>query len=293
MMREMVCKITGEIQKPLSGRSTTCLPAIRKSANEGRLSMNEILKLDNVEKYYGNKANLTKAVDKISFSVEKGEFVGIMGASGSGKTTLLNCISTIDRVTAGHIYVGDKDITTIRGNELNKFRREELGFIFQDFNLLDTLTGYENIALALSIQNVKPKEIDSRIQEVAKRLGIEEVLNKYSYQMSGGQKQRVAAARALITNPKLILADEPTGALDSKSSRYLLESMKEMNEGLAATILMVTHDAFTASYASRVIFIKDGKIFNEIRRGDDTRKQFFNRIIEVVTVLGGSLNDAL
>lgn len=275
-----------------SGRNPR-IPACRMSANEGRLSMNEILKLDNVEKYYGNKANLTKAVDKISFSVEKGEFVGIMGASGSGKTTLLNCISTIDRVTAGHIYVGDKDITTIRGNELNKFRREELGFIFQDFNLLDTLTGYENIALALSIQNVKPKEIDSRIKEVAKRLGIEEVLNKYSYQMSGGQKQRVAAARALITNPKLILADEPTGALDSKSSRYLLESMKEMNEGLAATILMVTHDAFTASYASRVIFIKDGKIFNEIRRGDDTRKQFFNRIIEVVTVLGGSLNDAL
>lgn len=275
-----------------SGRNPR-IPACRMLANEGRLSMNEILKLDNVEKYYGNKANLTKAVDKISFSVEKGEFVGIMGASGSGKTTLLNCISTIDRVTAGHIYVGDKDITTIRGNELNKFRREELGFIFQDFNLLDTLTGYDNIALALSIQNVKPKEIDSRIQEVAKRLGIEEVLNKYSYQMSGGQKQRVAAARALITNPKLILADEPTGALDSKSSRYLLESMKEMNEGLAATILMVTHDAFTASYASRVIFIKDGKIFNEIRRGDDTRKQFFNRIIEVVTVLGGSLNDAL
>lgn len=275
-----------------SGRNPR-IPACRMLANEGRLSMNEILKLDNVEKYYGNKANLTKAVDKISFSVEKGEFVGIMGASGSGKTTLLNCISTIDRVTAGHIYVGDKDITTIRGNELNKFRREELGFIFQDFNLLDTLTGYENIALALSIQNVKPKEIDSRIQEVAKRLGIEEVLNKYSYQMSGGQKQRVAAARALITNPKLILADEPTGALDSKSSRYLLESMKEMNEGLAATILMVTHDAFTASYASRVIFIKDGKIFNEIRRGKDTRKQFFNRIIEVVTVLGGSLNDAL
>lgn len=275
-----------------SGRNPR-IPACRMLANEGRLSMNEILKLDNVEKYYGNKANLTKAVDKISFSVEKGEFVGIMGASGSGKTTLLNCISTIDRVTAGHIYVGDKDITTIRGNELNKFRREELGFIFQDFNLLDTLTGYENIALALSIQNVKPKEIDSRIQEVAKRLGIEEVLNKYSYQMSGGQKQRVAAARALITNPKLILADEPTGALDSKSSRYLLESMKEMNEGLAATILMVTHDAFTASYASRVIFIKDGKIFNEIRRDDDTRKQFFNRIIEVVTVLGGSLNDAL
>ncbi len=284
----MICKS----EKPLLWQKTR-ISTRRLLANEGRLSMNEILRLDNVEKYYGNKANLTKAVDKISFSVEKGEFVGIMGASGSGKTTLLNCISTIDRVTAGHIYVGGKDITTIRGNELNKFRREELGFIFQDFNLLDTLTAYENIALALSIQNVRPKEIDSRIKEVAKQLGIEEVLNKYSYQMSGGQKQRVAAARALITNPKLILADEPTGALDSKSSRYLLESMKEMNEGLAATILMVTHDAFTASYASRVIFIKDGKIFNEIRRGEDTRKQFFNRIIEVVTMLGGSLNDAL
>ena len=249
--------------------------------------MIEILKLDNVEKYYGNKANLTKAVDKISFSVEKGEFVGIMGASGSGKTTLLNCISTIDRVTAGHIYVGDKDIATIRGNELNKFRREELGFIFQDFNLLDTLTGYENIALALSIQNVKPKEIDSRIQEVAKRLGIEEVLNKYSYQMSCGQKQRVAAARALITNPKLILADEPTGALDSKSSRYLLESMKEMNEGLAATILMVTHDAFSASYCDRILFLKDGKIFNELVKGDKSRRDFLNEILDILALTGG------
>ena len=247
--------------------------------------MNEILKLDNVEKYYGNKANLTKAVDKISFSVEKGEFVGIMGASGSGKTTLLNCISTIDRVTAGHIYVGDKDITTIRGNELNKFRREELGFIFQDFNLLDTLTGYENIALALSIQNVKPKEIDSRIQEVAKRLGIEEVLNKYSYQMSGGQKQRVAAARALITNPKLILADEPTGALDSKSSRYLLESMKEMNEGLAATILMVTHSAQAASHASRVLFIKDGEVFHQIYKGSKSRQEMYQMIADTLTIL--------
>ena len=259
----------------------------------------DVLRAENLVRDYvqygedGEKKKEIHVLKGLNFSIQRQEFVGIMGASGSGKTTLLNCISTIDRVTAGHIYVGEKDITTIRGNELNKFRREELGFIFQDFNLLDTLTGYENIALALSIQNVKPKEIDSRIQEVAKRLGIEEVLNKYSYQMSGGQKQRVAAARALITNPKLILADEPTGALDSKSSRYLLESMKEMNEGLAATILMVTHDAFTASYASRVIFIKDGKIFNEIRRGDDTRKQFFNRIIEVVTVLGGSLNDAL
>ena len=255
--------------------------------------MNEILKVDDVEKYYGNKTNLTKAVNHITFSLDKGEFVGIMGASGSGKTTLLNCISTIDKVTARHIYVDGKDITKIKGNNLNRFRREELGFIFQDFNLIDTLTAYENIALALSIQNVKPKEIEKRVNAIADKLGIDDVLKKYSYQMSGGQKQRVAAARALITNPKLVLADEPTGALDSKSARQLLESMKHINELLSATILMVTHDAFTASYASRVIFIKDGKIFNELRKGDDSRKEFFDRIIDVVTMLGGSLNDAL
>ena len=255
--------------------------------------MNEILKVDDVEKYYGNKTNLTRAVNHITFSLDKGEFVGIMGASGSGKTTLLNCISTIDKVTAGHIYVDGKDITKIKGNNLNRFRREELGFIFQDFNLIDTLTAYENIALALSIQNVKPKEIEKRVNAIADKLGIDDVLKKYSYQMSGGQKQRVAAARALITNPKLVLADEPTGALDSKSARQLLESMKHINELLSATILMVTHDAFTASYASRVIFIKDGKIFNELRKGDDSRKEFFDRIIDVVTMLGGSLNDAL
>lgn len=255
--------------------------------------MNEILKVDDVEKYYGNKTNLTKAVNHITFSLDKGEFVGIMGASGSGKTTLLNCISTIDKVTAGHIYVDGKDITKIKGNNLNRFRREELGFIFQDFNLIDTLTAYENIALALSIQNVKPKDIEKRVNAIADKLGIDDVLKKYSYQMSGGQKQRVAAARALITNPKLVLADEPTGALDSKSARQLLESMKHINELLSATILMVTHDAFTASYASRVIFIKDGKIFNELRKGDDSRKEFFDRIIDVVTMLGGSLNDAL
>lgn len=255
--------------------------------------MNEILKVDDVEKYYGNKTNLTKAVNHITFSLDKGEFVGIMGASGSGKTTLLNCISTIDKVTAGHIYVDGKDITKIKGNNLNRFRREELGFIFQDFNLIDTLTAYENIALALSIQNVKPKEIEKRVNAIADKLGIDDVLKKYSYQMSGGQKQRVAAARALITNPKLVLADEPTGALDSKSARQLLESMKHINELLSATILMVTHDAFTVSYASRVIFIKDGKIFSELRKGDDSRKEFFDRIIDVVTMLGGSLNDAL
>lgn len=255
--------------------------------------MENILKIDKIEKYYGSRSSLTKAIDNISFEVEKGEFVAIMGSSGSGKTTLLNCISTIDRVTSGHIYVGTEDITKLKGNSLNKFRREELGFIFQDFNLLDTLTAYENIALALSIQNVKQKEIEERVKKVANDLNIKDVLKKYPYQMSGGQKQRVSSARAIITNPKLVLADEPTGALDSKSAKMLLERFNFLNTELDATILMVTHDAFTASYASRVIFIKDGKIFNEIHRGDDTRKEFFDKIIDVVTLLGGDLNDAL
>lgn len=255
--------------------------------------MSQILKVENLEKYYGNRQNITKAVDKISFSVEKGEFIAIMGASGSGKTTLLNCISTIDRVTAGKIFVDGEDITKLKGNGLNKFRRDHLGFIFQDFNLLDTLTAYENIAIALSIQNVSAKEIKERVESIAEKLGITDILGKFSYQMSGGQKQRVAAARALVTNPKLVLADEPTGALDSKSSGQLLDSMEKLNKMLEATILMVTHDAFTASYASRVIFIKDGKIFTEIRKGDGSRKDFFNKIIDVVTVLGGSVNDAL
>lgn len=255
--------------------------------------MEQVLKIDKVEKYYGNKTSLTKALDTISFDVEKKEFVAIMGASGSGKTTLLNCISTIDKVTSGHIYVAQEDITKLKGNKLNKFRREELGFIFQDFNLLDTLTAYENIALALSIQNVKAKEIEKRIKIVSTQLDIEDVLRKYPYQMSGGQKQRVACARAIITNPKLILADEPTGALDSKSSKMLLDRFQYLNEELDATILMVTHDAFSASYAHRVIFIKDGKIFDEIHKGMDSRKKFFDKIIDVVTLLGGDLNDAL
>lgn len=255
--------------------------------------MSELLKIDNIEKYYGTNSNLTKAIDNMSFVVEEGEFTAIMGASGSGKTTLLNCISTIDRVSSGHIYMADKDITKLKGNALNKFRREELGFIFQDFNLLDTLTAYENIALALSIQNVKAKEIDERINAIAEKLGITQLLNKFPYQLSGGEKQRVASARAIVTEPKLILADEPTGALDSKSSRMLLESLKKLNETLNATIIMVTHDSFSASYAKRVLFIKDGKIFNELRRGDMSRKDFFNQIIDVITLLGGDLSDAV
>ena len=255
--------------------------------------MENILEVQNVEKYYGNKSNLTKAVDNISFNVKKKEFVGIMGASGSGKTTLLNCISTIDKVTTGHILINGDDITKLKGNKLNKFRREELGFIFQDFNLLDTLTAYENIALALTIQKRNVNEIDKKVKDIAKKLEIDNILNKYPYQLSGGQKQRVASARAIITNPKLVLADEPTGALDSKSAKQLLETLTALNETLDATILMVTHDAFTASYADRIIFIKDGKIFNELIKGDNSRKEFFESIIEVQTLLGGELNDVI
>ena len=255
--------------------------------------MENILEVKNVEKYYGSKSNLTKAVDNISFNVKSKEFVGIMGASGSGKTTLLNCISTIDKVTTGHIIINGNDITKLKGNKLNKFRREELGFIFQDFNLLDTLTAYENIALALTIQKVNAHEIDKRVKEIANKLDISNILSKYPYQLSGGQKQRVASARAIITNPQLVLADEPTGALDSKSAKQLLETFTTLNEKLGATILMVTHDAFTASYADRIIVIKDGKIFNELIKGNDTRKQFFEKIIEVQTLLGGELNDVI
>ncbi|MDO5294385.1 MAG: ABC transporter ATP-binding protein [bacterium] len=255
--------------------------------------MNTILEVQNVEKYYGNKSNITKAIDDITFEVGAGEFVGIMGASGSGKTTLLNCISTIDNVTSGHIMVDGKDITKMRGNHLNAFRRDNLGFIFQDFNLLDTLTAYENIALALTIKRESPKKIEEKIEVIADALGITDVLKKYPYEMSGGQKQRVACARAMITNPKLVLADEPTGALDSKSSRMFLENIEEMNKELDATIVMVTHDAFTASYCHRIIFIKDGRIFSELVRGADSRKEFFNKIINVVTLLGGDTNDVL
>ena len=255
--------------------------------------MNNLVDIQNIEKYYGNRSNVTKAIDNISFTVKKGEFVGVMGPSGSGKTTLLNCISTIDTVTSGKIFINDQDITKLKRNGLAKFRREELGFIFQDFNLLDTLTAYENIALALTINKVPASKIDERVKDVASKLEIQNELNKYPIQMSGGQKQRVACARALVTNPSLILADEPTGALDSKSARMLLDSMEKLNQEFKATIMVVTHDAFTASYAHRILFIKDGKIFNEIIRGTDSRKTFFNKIIEVVTLLGGDSGNVL
>ena len=255
--------------------------------------MENILTIENISKYYGNKSNLTKAISNISMNVDKGEFIAIMGASGSGKTTLLNVISTIDKVTSGHIYIEGQDITKLKGNDLNRFRREELGFIFQDFNLLDTLTAYENIALALQIQNFKAKAIEQQIKVVARKLDIEDILNKYPYEMSGGQKQRVASARAIVTNPKLVLADEPTGALDSKSSKMLLERLQRLNQDYQTTIRMVTHDAFSASYASKVIFIKDGKVFNQFNRGEATRKQFFDKIIDVVSLLGGDVSDVI
>lgn len=255
--------------------------------------MNEILRIENVEKYYGNKGNIVKAIDDISFTVVEGEFIGVMGPSGSGKTTLLNTISTIDEVSSGHIYLGGEDLTEITPKNIAKFRRENLGFIFQDFNLLDTLTAYENIALALQIQNFKAKGIEQQIKVVARKLDIEDILNKYPYEMSGGQKQRVASARAIVTNPKLVLADEPTGALDSKSSKMLLERLQRLNQDYQTTILMVTHDAFSASYASKVIFIKDGKVFNQFNRGEAARKQFFDKIIDVVSLLGGDVSDVI
>ena len=206
---------------------------------------------------------------------------------------MLNVIATIDEVSSGHIYLNGKDLTEINKKEIGRFRRENLGFIFQDFNLIDTLTIHENIALALTINKTNKNEIDGKVNSVAKELGIEEILTKYPYEVSGGQKQRTACARALITNPKLILADEPTGALDSRSAQMLIEMISSLNKDFKATILMVTHDSFTASYCDRILFIKDGKIFSELYKGDSSRKEFFDKIIDVVTVLGGDLNDAL
>ena len=249
--------------------------------------MEPILKLEHIQKYYGNGGNITKAINDISFSVEPGEFLGIMGASGSGKTTLLNCISTIDTVSAGHIYLEGADITKIKPKSLARFRRENLGFVFQDFNLLDTLTISENIALALSINKTPAKDVEPRILDIAGKLNIRDILDKYPYQVSGGQKQRCACARAIVNNPKLLLADEPTGALDSHSSQMLLSTIQSIHEELGATILMVTHDPFTASYANRILFLQDGEILTELRKGRDSRRAFFDKILHVLTMIGG------
>ena len=252
-----------------------------------------VLEVQHVEKVYGGRNAMTRALADVSFSVSEGEFVGIMGASGSGKSTLLNCISTIDTVTSGHVLVNGADITALKAGKLTRFRREQLGFIFQDSNLLDTLTARENIALPLTISRVPAAETLARVDEAARRLGIFEVLDKHPYQMSGGQQQRVAAARALVTNPALIMADEPTGALDSKNARLLLECLETMNRSYGATVLMVTHDAFAASYTHRVIFLRDGRVFTELVRGDSPRQEFFERVMEVVAIMGGEASDAL
>ena len=251
-----------------------------------------ILSVRQIEKVYGNKDSVTKAVRDISFDVMPGEFVGIMGPSGSGKTTLLNCVATIDTVTSGRILVDGRDVTGLRSRALAKFRRDDLGFIFQDSNLLDTLTGFENIALALTVKGEPAGRVKPKVDAIAATLGVSEVLGKYPYQMSGGQKQRIAAARAMVADPKLVLADEPTGALDSRSATVMLETLEMMNSSLGATIMMVTHDSYAASFASRILFVKDGAVFNEIRKGDTSRKDFFNRIMEVVTFLGGDVRDA-
>lgn len=250
-----------------------------------------ILQTIDLKKYYDTEPNITRALDGVNFSVEQGEFVGIMGASGSGKTTLLNCISTIDTATSGHINLNGKDILEIKEKEIARFRRENLGFIFQDFNLLDTLTIYENIALALTINKQSANQIDGKVQDIAGQLGIRDVLAKYPYQVSGGQKQRCACARAIINQPQLILADEPTGALDSNSSRNLLETMQDMNRSMGATILMVTHDAVSASYASRILFLKDGQIYKELLKGEHDNRHFFNQILDIMAELGGVQDD--
>ena len=255
--------------------------------------MEPILSVEHLRRDYGGRGSVTHAVDDVSFSVERGEFVGIMGASGSGKSTLLNCIATIDTPTAGHIRVEGQDVTALKGRSLSRFRRERLGFVFQDCNLLDTLTAFENIALALTIRGTPAGEIEGRVKETAELLGITDCLNKYPYQMSSGQRQRTAAARAIITDPALVLADEPTGALDSRSAKLLLDRFEALNREGRATILMVTHDAFTASYCRRILFLQDGAVLTQLERGGQSRRAFFQQIIGVVTRLGGDQSDVL
>lgn len=255
--------------------------------------MKEILKVTELRRIYGKGASAARALDGVSLSLEAGEFVGVMGPSGSGKTTLLNCVSTIDRPSSGSIVIDGRELTKLKGGELARFRRERLGFIFQDCNLLDTLTAFENIALALSIVKAPAEEVEVRVREMARLLGISDCLDKYPYQMSGGQQQRCAAARAMVTRPALVLADEPTGALDSKSAGLLLDRLEVLNRDMGATILMVTHDAFTASCCRRVVFLRDGQIFRELRREGEDRRAFFQSIIRVVSELGGEMEDVL
>ena len=242
--------------------------------------MEPILRVEHLVREYGGKGSLTRAIDDVSFEVEQGEFVGIMGASGSGKSTLLNCVSTIDTPTGGRIYVEGREVTRLKPKQISRFRRERLGFVFQDCNLLDTLTAFENIALALTIRRVAPGLVEKKVRETAQLLEIGDCMDKYPYQMSGGQRQRTAAA-------------EPTGALDSKSAKLLLDRFEALNRQREATILMVTHDAFTASYCHRILFLQDGAVLTQLERGERSRRDFFRQIIGVVTQLGGDQSDVL
>ena len=249
--------------------------------------MNHILNIENVTKYYGSGTVVTKALNGISFAVEKGSFTAIMGASGSGKSTLLNVIATIDKVSSGNIFVEGKSITEQKESSLSDFRRDKLGFIFQEYNLLDTLTIRENIVLPLNLKGVNVVQTNKELKRVSEALGVSDQLDKFPYELSGGQRQRAACARAIITNPALVLADEPTGALDSANSKNLMKAFSHMNENLGSTILMVTHDAVVGSYADRVLFLKDGKIWSEVLRGERNRRDMYHDILSVMEALGG------
>lgn len=264
-----------------------------KSDSPGQAAQGErmYIRICDVEKYYGNESQVTKAVDRVSFAVAEGEFIGVMGPSGSGKSTLLNLLSTIDTVTAGHIFYGTTDITELREERLADFRKKNLGFVFQEYNLLDTLTIEENIMLAMTLQKKQRSAVKKRCSELLELLGISDVRDSFPYQVSGGQRQRCACARALANHPRLLLADEPTGALDSRSAQTLLETFTQMNREMGATIFMVTHDAFSASYCGRILFLQDGKIFHELIRGEKSRREFLNEILDVLSLTGGELSD--
>lgn len=255
--------------------------------------MKTIVDAKRVKKIYGAKGNVFSALDEIDLTVKQGEFVGIMGPSGAGKSTLLNILATIDEATSGVITIDGTNMMNMDEEQLSSFRRDKLGFIFQDYNLLNTLTIKENIVLPLALAKMNPIELENRVITVANRFGISSILDKYPYQVSGGQKQRTAAGRAIVTKPSLILADEPTGALDSKSTTELLESLKELVENDQATILMVTHDAYAASYCGRVLFIKDGQLFTELVKGKKSRKEYFDKLLDVLSALGGGANDII
>jgi putative ABC transport system ATP-binding protein len=249
--------------------------------------MKKVLEVRNLSKNYGKKGYETAVLKDISMDIYEGDFIAIMGPSGAGKTTFLNMLSTLDKPSSGKILLEGQDITALSNKELSLVRRDKIGFIFQEYNLLDTLTLEENVMLAMSLRKEKKSVIEKQCQDMLKLLGIEEVKNQFPYQVSGGQKQRCACARALVNHPKLILADEPTGALDSRAAQTLLETFTKLNRELKATIFMVTHDAFSASYCGRILFLKDGKIFHELMRGEKTRREFLNEILDVLSLTGG------